>query len=56
MDCRTPLFGSIDAAIKVERIKELILYDKLTLTEISHKMHYSSLAHLSTQLKKVTGL
>ncbi len=41
---------------KVERIKELILYDELNLTEISHKLHYSSPAHLSSQFKKVTGL
>jgi AraC-like DNA-binding protein len=41
---------------KVERIKELLLYEELNLTEISHKMHYSSVAHLSNQFKKVTGL
>jgi AraC-like DNA-binding protein len=41
---------------KIERVKELLLYDELTLTEISHKMHYSSVAHLSNQFKKVTGL
>jgi AraC-like DNA-binding protein len=41
---------------KVEKIKELILYDELNLTEISYKLHYSSLAHLSNQFKKVTGL
>lgn len=41
---------------KVERIKELLLYDELNLTEISYKMHYSSVAHLSNQFKKVTGL
>jgi AraC-like DNA-binding protein len=41
---------------KVERVKELIIYDKLNLTEISYKMHYSSVAHLSKQFKKVTGL
>ncbi len=41
---------------KVERIKELIIYDDLTLTEISYKMHYSSVAHLSKQFKQVTGL
>lgn len=43
-------------AHKVERIKELLLYDELSLTEISYKLHYSSVAHLSTQFKKVTGL
>jgi AraC-like DNA-binding protein len=41
---------------KVERIKELIIYDNLNLSEISYKMHYSSVAHLSNQFKKVTGL
>ncbi len=41
---------------KVERIKELLLYDELNLTEISYKLNYSSLAHLSNQFKKVTGL
>lgn len=40
---------------KVERIKELITYDKLSLTEISDKLHYSSLSHLSKQFKQVTG-
>ena len=41
---------------KVERIKELIIYNELNLTEIAWKMNYSSVAHLSTQFKKVTGL
>lgn len=41
---------------KIERVKELLLYDELSLTEISHKLHYSSVAHLSNQFKKVTGL
>lgn len=41
---------------KIERIKELMLYDELNLTEISYKMNYSSVAHLSNQFKKVTGL
>lgn len=41
---------------KIERVKELLLYDELTLTEISHLLHYSSVAHLSNQFKKVTGL
>jgi AraC-like DNA-binding protein len=41
---------------KIERVKELIIYDELTLTEISYKLHYSSVAHLSTQFKKITGL
>lgn len=41
---------------KVERIKELIMYDELSLTEISYQLHYSSVQHLSNQFKKVTGL
>ncbi|WP_374362263.1 helix-turn-helix domain-containing protein [Cloacibacterium sp.] len=41
---------------KVERIKELLLYDELNLTEISYKLNYSSVAHLSNQFKKITGL
>ncbi len=43
-------------AHKVERIKELIIYGELSMTEISWKMNYSSVAHLSSQFKKVTGL
>jgi len=41
---------------KIERAKELLLYDELNLTEISYKLHYSSVAHLSNQFKKITGL
>ena len=41
---------------KIERVKELLLYDELNLTEISYKMNYSSVAHLSNQFKKITGL
>jgi len=41
---------------KVERIKELLMYDELNLTEISYKLNYSSVAHLSNQFKKITGL
>jgi len=41
---------------KIERVKELIIYDEMNLTEIAWKMHYSSVAHLSNQFKKVTGL
>ena len=41
---------------KIERVKELLLYDELSLTEISYRLHYSSLAHLSNQFKKITGL
>jgi YesN/AraC family two-component response regulator len=43
-------------AHKIEKVKELILYDELNLTQISYKMNYSSVAHLSNQFKKVTGL
>ena len=41
---------------KIERVKEFLHYDELNLTEISYKLHYSSVAHLSNQFKKVTGL
>jgi AraC-like DNA-binding protein len=41
---------------KIERIKELIIYDELNITGIAWKMNYSSVAHLSNQFKKVTGL
>ena len=41
---------------KIERVKELIIYDELNMTEIAWKMNYSSVAHLSNQFKKVTGL
>jgi len=41
---------------KIERVKELIIYDELNLTEIAWMMHYSSVAHLSNQFKKITGL
>ena len=41
---------------KIERIKELIIYDELNITEIAYMMNYSSVAHLSNQFKKVTGL
>src|SRR5688572_15720094 len=41
---------------KIERAKELLVYDELNLTEIAEKLHYSSVAHLSNQFKKVTGL
>lgn len=43
-------------AHKVERIKELIMYGELSISEIAWKMNYSSVAHLSNQFKKVTGL
>ncbi|OIP46539.1 MAG: AraC family transcriptional regulator [Flavobacteriaceae bacterium CG2_30_31_66] len=41
---------------KIEKIKELIIYDKLSLTEISYRMNYSSVSHLSRQFKQITGL
>lgn len=41
---------------KLEKVKELLVYDELNLTEIAWKMHYSSVAHLSNQFKKMTGL
>jgi AraC-like DNA-binding protein len=41
---------------KIERIKELIIYNELNITEIANKMNYSSVSHLSNQFKKITGL
>ena len=41
---------------KIERVKELLVYNELNLTEIAYLMHYSSVAHLSAQFKKITGL
>lgn len=41
---------------KIEKAKELLVYDELSLSEISYKLGYSSVAHLSAQFKKVTGL
>jgi AraC-like DNA-binding protein len=41
---------------KIEKAKELLIYDELSLTEIAYKLHYSSVAHLSNQFKKITGL
>jgi AraC-like DNA-binding protein len=43
-------------AHKIERVKELLVYNEFNLTEIAYRMHYSSVAHLSAQFKKVTGL
>ena len=43
-------------AHKIEKVKELLVYNEFNLTEIAYQMHYSSVAHLSTQFKKVTGL
>jgi len=41
---------------KIERVKELLLYDELNLTQIAYLLNYSSVAHLSNQFKKITGL
>jgi AraC-like DNA-binding protein len=43
-------------AHKIEKVKELLIYDELNLTEIAWKLHYSSVAHLSNQFRKMTGL
>ena len=43
-------------ALKIERIKELIMFGEHTFSEIADKLHYSSVAHLSSQFKKATGL
>jgi AraC-like DNA-binding protein len=43
-------------AQKIEKVKELLVYDELTLSEIAFQLNYSSVAHLSSQFKKVTGL
>lgn len=43
-------------AQKIERVKELLVYDELTLSEIAFKLNYSSVAYLSSQFKKITGL
>lgn len=41
---------------KIEKAKELILYNELTLNEITHQLQYSSVAHLSNQFKRITGI
>ncbi|MHA4811087.1 helix-turn-helix domain-containing protein [Flavitalea flava] len=41
---------------KIERVKELLVYDDLNLTEVARKLHYSSVGHLSGQFKKITGM
>ncbi|MBD8389876.1 AraC family transcriptional regulator [Dysgonomonas sp. BGC7] len=43
-------------AQKIEKVKELLVYDELTLNEIAFRLNYSSTAHLSSQFKKITGL
>lgn len=41
---------------KIERVKELLVYDELSLSEIAYQLNYSSVSHLSKQFKKITGL
>ncbi|GGH74253.1 YesN/AraC family two-component response regulator [Filimonas zeae] len=48
--------GNFIIAHKIERAKELLVYNELSLTQIAEKLHYSSVSHLSNQFKKVTGL
>ncbi|HLP54112.1 MAG TPA: AraC family transcriptional regulator [Fluviicola sp.] len=43
-------------SLKIERVKELLMYDELNLTQIADLLNYSSVAHLSNQFKKITGL
>ena len=43
-------------AQRIEKVKELLVYDEMTLSEIAYQLNYSSVAHLSNQFKKVTGL
>ncbi|HXD93502.1 MAG TPA: helix-turn-helix domain-containing protein [Bacteroidia bacterium] len=43
-------------SLKIERIKELIILEEFSFSQIAHKLNYSSIAHMSTQFKKVTGL
>ena len=43
-------------AQRIEYVKQLLVYDELTISEIAYRLHYSSVAHLSTQFKSVTGL
>jgi AraC-like DNA-binding protein len=40
---------------KIEKVKELIIYDELSLSEIAYSLNYSSVSHLSNQFKKITG-
>ena len=48
--------GTYFIAQKVEKVKELLVYDELSLSEIANRLNYSSVAYLSNQFKKVTGL
>jgi AraC-like DNA-binding protein len=41
---------------KIEKVKELLVYDELTISEISYQLGYTSIQHLSSQFKKITGL
>jgi AraC-like DNA-binding protein len=43
-------------AQKIERVKELLLYNELTLSEIAYQLHYSTVGHLSNQFRKTTGI
>ncbi|MGL4292764.1 MAG: helix-turn-helix domain-containing protein, partial [Bacteroidales bacterium] len=60
----TTLFSEVEGttiekyhiAQKIERVKELLIYDNLSISEIAYQLNYSSTAHLSSQFKKVTGL
>ena len=54
-DVQGVTIGQFIISLKIERIKELIIYDELTISEIAWKLNYSSVAHLSNQFKKVTG-
>jgi AraC family transcriptional regulator len=57
------LFSSVESTTieqyfilqKIEKVKELLVYDELSLSEIAFKLGYSSVAHLSNQFKKITG-
>lgn len=58
------LFSSVEGqtierfilAQKIEKVKELLTYDELTIAEIAYQLHYSSPAHLSSQFKRITGM
>ena len=54
-DVQGTTIGQFIISLKIERIKELIIYDELTISEIAWKLNYSSVAHLSNQFKKITG-
>ena len=49
------LFSEVNG-IRIERIKELLVYDELSISEIADKLNYSSAAHLSTQFRNMTGI